>query len=192
MDAITAIRGRRSVRAYQDKPVARELIAALIEDAAHAPFTPISKQGAWRFTVIEGAARVSAMGSRALEFARKHRPQVRGYEWTERPGFSVFHGAPVILIISGRRALPVALEECTRAGQIFEIAAHARGLGSCWVGSPMLWLLDPATRAELDIPEDWLPYATFAFGYPADGPMPPPAERPPVQVDWVDAERQTR
>jgi nitroreductase len=185
MDAITAIRSRRSVRAYKDKPVARSLIVALIEDAAHAPFTPIAKQGAWRFTVIEGKGRIEEMGLRALEFAREHRPQLRGYEWTERPGFSVFHGAPAALVISGRKALQVALEECTRAGQIFEIAARARGLGSCWVGAPMLWLLDPATRAELGIPEDWLPYAAFAFGYPAPGPLPPPAERPPLQIDWA-------
>ena len=186
MDAIVAIRSRRSVRAFADRPVARELITELIADATHAPFTPIAKDGAWRFTVIEDRERIAAYGTRALDYARAHRPQLKGYEWTERPGFSVFHGAPVVIVIAGREALPVALEECTRAGQLLDIAANARGLGICWVGAPDLWLRDSAVRQELGIPEGWRPYATFAMGHPVDGPAPPPAGRPPLLIDWLD------
>lgn len=185
MDAITAIRTRRSVRAFADRPVPRDLIAELIADAGHAPFTPIASEGAWRFTVVAGPERIAAYGARALDYARAHRPQLRGYEWTEREGFSVFHGAPVVVIIAGREALPVALEECTRAGQLLDVAGTARGLGVCWVGASDLWLRDPATREELGIPEGWRPYATFALGYQAKRPAPPRPKRPPLVIDWL-------
>lgn len=186
MDAISAIRSRRAVRVFEDRPVDRSTIAAIIEDAAHAPFTPLSKDGTWLFVVIEGRERVASYGARALAFARENRPQSAGYEWTDRPGFSVFHGAPAAVIIAGREAVRVALEECTRAGQILEIAAHARGLGTCWVGSPMLWLGDPAVRRELDLPEAWRPFAAFAIGHPALSIVAttPVAERPPVRTIW--------
>jgi nitroreductase len=185
MDAIAAIRSRRSVRAFRAAAPDHAVVEALIADAAHAPFTPIAKTGAWRFTVILGRERLEDYGERALAFARAHRPQLAGYEWTERPGFSVFHGAPAAIVISGREALPVALEECTRAGQLLDIAATARGLGVCWIGSPMLWLRDPATRAELSIPEGWLPYAAFALGEPDVAADAPRAERPPLEIDWI-------
>ena len=187
MDAIEAIRSRRSIRAFADRAVDRALLAELIADAAHAPFTPAAKDGAWRFTVILGREPLAAMGERALAYARAHRPQLAGYEWTERPGFSVFHDAPAAVVIAGREALPatLALEECTRAGQLLDIAATARGLGACWVGAPMLWLRDPATRAELGIPAGWLPHAAFALGWPGDR-QGPRAPRPPVELDWVE------
>ena len=186
MDAIAAIRTRRSVRAFLDTPLDRATIEALIDDAAHAPFTPIAQSGAWHFSVIRGHELLVEMGARALAFAQDNRPQLRGYEWTDRPGFSVFHGAPAALVISGRLGLSVALEECTRAGQLLDIAANARGVGACWIGSPMLWLCEPATRAELGIPDGWLPYACFALGKPDLAAItPPPAQRPPLTVNWI-------
>lgn len=186
MDAIEAIRTRRSVRAFRDEPVDRTLLDTLIADASHAPFTPIARDAAWHFLAIGGRERIAGFGERALAHAREHRPQIRGYEWTERVGFSVFHGAPAALVISGSDTIPMALEECTRAGMILEIAARARGLGSCWVGSPMLWLRDPATRNELGIPGGWTPMACFAIGWPdLAAPLPPPAPRPPHLVASV-------
>lgn len=186
MDAIAAIHTRRSVRAFLPTPLDRATIGDLLGDAAHAPFTPVAQSGAWHFAAILGNARLAGYGARALAFARDNRPQLRGYEWTDRPGFSVFHGAPAAVIISGRLGLPVALEECTRAGQLLDIAANARGVGACWIGSPMLWLREPATRAELGVPEGWMPYACFALGKPDfDAAMPPRAQRPPLYIDWI-------
>ena len=91
-------------------------------------------------------------------------PASPGSDWLTRPGFKVFWDAPVVVIISG----PVG--DCCRAGQNFMLSAHARGLGSCWVGSPMLWLSTPEVRAELKIPSDLPPVAVLCLGYPAEVP----------------------
>src|SRR5579859_3134276 len=50
----TLIRERRSIRAFQELPVAREVIAAILSDAAWAP-SPHNVQP-WRFTVLTRAS----------------------------------------------------------------------------------------------------------------------------------------
>jgi nitroreductase len=185
MDTIKAIHGRRSIRDYRAVPVDASLIEAIIDDAAQAPWTPISAPEPWVFTVIRGRSRIAEYGARALQFARENRPE-RGYEWTERPGFSVFFNAPVVIIISGKIGNPLALDECTRAGQVLALSAVARGLGTCWVGSPMLWLGDAAVRAELDIPEGFAPLAVFTLGYAETLPNNPGVTR--TRTNWVGDE----
>jgi nitroreductase len=183
MDAVTAIRTRRSIRSFLPDPVARTLIEEILWDAAHAPVTPVS--GDWLFTVIEGADRVAACGARALAHARAHRPPGPGYDWVDRPGFSVFHGAPVAIVVSAPAKNGQSLADCTRAGQNLMLAAHARGLGTCWVGAPMLWLGDPAVRSELAIPAELAPFAAFALGRPAAPAQDRPRARP--RVAWIPA-----
>jgi nitroreductase len=183
VDAIDAIRGRRSIRAYADRPVPDAVITAVIEDAAHAPATPFSGASPWTFMVLRGAAKLAAYGDRAKTYVRENRPQERGYAWADRADFVVFLGAPAVVLICGAKANPLALEECTRAGQTLAIAAHARGLGACWVGSPMLWLADAATQAELGVPDGYAPYAAFTLGWP-DGEPPPATPKPPPTIVW--------
>jgi nitroreductase len=173
MDTIEAIHARRSIRDYLPEAVERSLIEALIDDAAQSPWTPISAPEPWVFTVIEGQEMIRSYGARALQYARENRPDRSGYDWTENPDFSVFYNAPAVIIISGKISNRLALEECTRAGQTLSIAAVARGLGSCWVGSPMLWLGDDSVRAELHIPEGFAPHAVFTLGYAAANPKNP-------------------
>lgn len=186
IDAITTIRSRRSTRKFSDRAVERTLLAELIADAAHAPFTPIAKTGAWHFTAILGSDRLSSFGERALAFARQQ-ANGPGWEWTTEPGFLVFHAAPAAVVISGRIELPSALEECTRAGQLLDISATARGLGACWVGSPMPWLGEPTTRMELGIPAGWAPKACFVLGWPDTECTPTPqAPRPPHDINWIE------
>lgn len=185
MDAIDAIHGRRSIRDYQARQVEHEMIEAIILDAVQAPWTPRSGTDRWLFTVIQGRELLARYGARAKEHARAHRPQVAGYEWADDPRFSVFYNAPVVILISGRQDYSLALEECTRAGQILTISAHARGLGTCWVGSPNLWLQDPAVRAELNVPGGFMPFAAFTLGYPAATPPRPGAAEP--RTIWVNS-----
>ena len=180
MDAIEAIHGRRSIRAYQPQQVERDIIEAIIWDAAQAPSTPVSGAQPWVFNVIQGAERIVAYGVRAKQFARDHHPNEPGYAWADKPEFTVFFDAPVVVIISGRSDNSQAPAECCRAGQNLMISAHARGLGTCWVGSPMLWMRDEAVKSELGIPVDFEPLAVFTLGYPRTIPTSQPRERPEI------------
>ena len=164
MDAIEAIHGRRSVRSFRPDPLKRDLIESLILDAAQAP-PPFSGQVPWVFTVVEGTERIAGFDARALEYARAHRPEGAGSDWLDRPAFQIFWGAPALIIISG----PVG--DCCRAAQNLMLSAHARGLGTCWVGSPMPWLNTTEVRKELLLPADLAPVAVLCVGYPASVPQ---------------------
>ncbi|MHB8528793.1 MAG: nitroreductase family protein [Caulobacteraceae bacterium] len=157
MDAIEAIHTRRSVRDYTAQSVERGLIEILVWDAAQTP-PPFAGQVPWAFNVVQGADRIADLGARAKQFARDHHPAGPGWAWTEREEFKMFWNAPAVVIISG----PV--EDCCRAGQTLLIAAHARGLGACWVGAPLLWLRTAEAKAELEIPPDLTPVSALCIG----------------------------
>ena len=55
MDAIEAIHSRRSIRTYTAQPVDRELIEALVWDAAQAP-PPFAGQVPWTFNVATASS----------------------------------------------------------------------------------------------------------------------------------------
>jgi nitroreductase len=177
MDAIEAIHTRRSIRAYTSRPVDRDLIADLIWDAAQAP-PPFAGQVPWTFNVIQGAERIAALGERAKAYARETRPDVASAPWVDRDDFKAFWNAPAVVIISG------PIEDCCRAGQTLLIAAHARGLSTCWVGAPMPWLRTPGAKAELGIPSDLAPISAICLGYAAAPPEPRERAHPPVI--WVE------
>jgi hypothetical protein len=50
MDTIAAIHARRSIRDYAPRAVEQSLIEAVIDDAAQAPWTPLSASEPWVFT----------------------------------------------------------------------------------------------------------------------------------------------
>jgi len=181
MDVVTAIHTRRSIRDYEKRPIEREIVADIIWDAAQAPTTPVS--GPFLFHVIEGLARIADFGERAKQYAREHRPDAVGYSWADESQFKVFLDAPVVILISGHADNSQSIQDCNRAGQNLMLSAHARGLGSCWVGAPMLWLRSAQIRKELGIAEPFEPFAAFTLGYAASVLPSHPRERP--EIVWV-------
>lgn len=185
MDALEAMHTRRSIRAYEPQPVPRPLIEELLWAAVQAPIPPVSGDEPWAILVIEGRERLQDYGHRARQYAFDHQPADRPWEWTTRPGFEVFWGAPTLVLLSARRGNPEAVLDCARAGQNLVIAAHARGLGSCWVGAPMPWLSQPEVQRELGVPAGFEPAAAITLGYPAEQPRGNPKARPPIH--WSPA-----
>jgi nitroreductase len=177
MDVIETIHSRRSIRAYTEEPVERDLIEALIWDAAQAP-PPFSGQVPWTFNVVRGAARIARYGELAKQYARDHRPDGAEPFWADREDFKIFWDAPAVVIISGGMA------DCCRAGQVLILAAHARGLGACWVGAPMQWIQTPEAKSEVGISEDLTPSSVICLGHPAAWPA--AAERKRPVVIWQD------
>ena len=181
MHTVDAIHSRRSIRAYQPRPVDHPVVEEILWDAAQAPTPPVSGPEPFAFVVIDGAEKVALYGMQALAFAQQNRPPGPGYDWLDRDDFSVFFDAPVVIVICAvPDELGQAVQDCNRAGQNLMLSAQARGLGTCWVGSPMQWLRDPLTRTKLAIPDTHMPYAAFTLGYPQGTPSGSPRGRPPT------------
>lgn len=173
MDVIEAIHGRRSIRAFQPSPIARDMLEAIIADAVQAP-PPHRDLVPWSFNIVEGVDRIAGYGVLAMQYARDNRPEGPGWGWIDWPDFKIFWDAPAVIVVSG------TVEDCCRAGQNMMLSAHARSLGTCWVGSPMLWLGSAAGRAAFAIPSDRTPVAVLCIGHPAAIPPPPPRGQPTI------------
>ncbi len=176
MDTIEAIRTRRSVRSFRPERVPRDVIQSLVADAAQAP-PPFSGQVPWTFCVLEGADRIAALGDEAKRYAQDHRPSGPGWSWADNPDFKVFWNAPVVIVIAG------PIPDCCRAGQNMMLSAHARGLGTCWVGAPLLWLGSASGKKAFAIPPGIEAGAVLCLGYAQE--MPARAPRGEPVIVWV-------
>jgi nitroreductase len=180
MNVIEAIHGRRSIRRYRPEPVARDVIKELAWAAVQAPTPPPSGDAPWRVCVIEGRERLAGYGARAKAYARAQQPTPHAWPWCERPEFEVFWGAPAAMLLCARQGNPETPYDCCRAGQNLMLAAHARGLGSCWVGAPLPWLGSPGVAQELGLPEGYAPAVVIVIGHPDERPTGRPRRRPAI------------
>jgi nitroreductase len=157
MDALEAIRTRRSIRKYRTDPVPRELIETVI-DAGRLAATGGNKQP-WEFVVVTDPAKraeLAVMGGHGKFIAQ----------------------APVcIAVFAGEGITP--FEDCAAAAQNILLAARALGLGTCWVGNPRASFAERA-RVFLGAPEKYKFFALIALGYSDESPQPP--KRAPGQV----------
>ena len=185
MDVIEAIHGRRSIRAYRPELVQRALIEDVIWAAIQAPTPPASGETPWAFCVVEGVGRLAAYGARAKQYARDHQPIGRRWTWPDKPDFKVFWDAPALVLICGENGNTEAAFDCCRAGQNFMLAAHAHGLGSCWVGAPLPWLNSAEVAQELGVPAGFDSIVALILGYPAEEPVSNPRPRPVIR--WAEA-----
>lgn len=182
MDVLEAIHTRRSIRRYRPDPIDRALLEEPLYAAVQAPTPPASGATPWALCVIEGIERLARYGARARQFARDHQPEGHPWAWTEQPDFKVFWDAPALVLFCAQRGNPEAPFDCCRAAQNFMLAAHARSLGTCWVGAPLPWLNDPGAAEELGLPDAFEPVVAIIVGHPAE--QPPGSPRPRPTVFW--------
>ncbi|CAG1009472.1 MAG: nitroreductase family protein [Anaerolinea sp.] len=174
------IEGRRSIRRYGDRPVEVDTIQRLLELAAWAPSA--HNRQPWRFVVLaqpENRERLAAQMAARLRADLEHdelppdqieRDVSRSYaRITEAP-------AAVLVCMSmedmdtypdpkrARAEHLMAAQSVAMAVQNLLLAAHAQGLGGCWMCAP---LFCPETvQKALNLPLDWEPQALITLGYP--------------------------
>lgn len=148
MQAIEAMKTRRSIRTYTAQPVERKIIEEIVDCARLAP-TAMNDQP-WEFVVITEKAALASI------------PPMLGHaEYVANAAFAV-------LVLS--RETQYAVEDCCAATENLLIAGAAHGLGSCWVaGTQQAYA--PAVVKAFRAPEDRKLIAIVSFGYPAESPV---------------------
>jgi F420 biosynthesis protein FbiB-like protein len=187
--------GRRSIRRYLALPVARELIDALLEAAAAAPSA--HNRQPWRFVVIEAEATkrklALAMGERLRADRLRDGDPSDAIDADVARSYARLTGAPVLVVVcmtladmdrypDERRTQAervMAVQGAAMAAHNLLLAAHAEGLGACWMCAPLF--CPDTVAAALALPPDWEPQAIVALGYPAD-PGKPFRRRPVAEV----------
>jgi nitroreductase len=185
MDLSKALAGRRSVREYTEQPVDEPAIRRLIDAAVQAP-SAVNEQP-WTFTVVRDQVVLDRISRDAKVHVLATLPtNYQGGRFRKRladPTFHIFHHAPVLILISANAAGPWIVEDCALAAENLMLAAHAAGLGTCWIGFAQGFLNTPEGKSLLGLPAAWVPVAPIIVGHPKGVPAPVPRKSP--EVRWV-------
>ncbi len=186
MDALDALATRGSARDYLPDAVSQDRLIQLIDAATHAPCA-FNRQ-AWSFSVISDAALLDEMSREVKAFMTATRPLALPehlYEKLADPDFHVFYRAPTLIVISSKAPPPApwAEEDCALAAQNLMLAAHASGLGSCWIGLSQRFFATPTGRALLKLGADETPLAPIIVGRPRAPVVATP--RAPADIRWI-------
>jgi nitroreductase len=161
MDVETAIRTRRTHKAFGPEPLSREQIEELLELARWAPNHNLTAP--WRFRVL---------GPHALVRLK----QVAGPE-----GSTKLDRAPTLIVLSCVLGDdPIQNEEDLHAtavaAYIVLLGAHARGLAGYWRTPALLW--SDQGKEAVGLPDSERFVGLLHLGWPRQEKQPP--ERPPV------------
>jgi nitroreductase len=166
-----ALQSRRSVRRYETRPVAKDLILALLEAAEAAP---------------------SAGNLRSRRYVVITRPEMRKVLALAAYGQEQVQSAPLLIVICadvdrsssryGDRGSLYAIQDASVAAMCLLLAAHDAGLGACWNGA----FDDALVREALGLAENVLPVAIISLGWPAEAPILPPRRSSNEVVSWIE------
>lgn len=187
MDLREAIYTRRAVRAYSAASIDEGTLRELIDAAVQAP-SAVNEQP-WSFCVVRDARLLADVSRRAKQHMLATTPAgLLSHHFEEilnDATFDIFYRAPALIVISAPAKSPWATENCALAAQNLMLTAHARGLGSCWIGFAQEWLRTSDGRAVLDLPPDYLPVAPIIVGHPRAQPARVP--RKAADIRWIGA-----
>ena len=100
------------------------------------------------------------------------------------PIFPAEHAAPALIAICATSDEPFVAYDCCLAAENLMLAAHARDLGTCWIGLSETWLNEPDGKEMTGIPANYRVIAPIVVGHPRM-PPPPTTRRAPV-ITWID------
>lgn len=142
MDTIEALKTRRSVREYKKDKVSEDILKELIDCARLAP-TARNEQP-WEFVVVSDAS----LKKQISELA---------------PNGQFIKDAPVLIVIFCKDT-KYYLEDGCAATENIVLAAHALGLGSCWVAGDKKPYCDTVKKL-LHLPGEYKLVSMISLGY---------------------------
>ncbi len=174
--AVQFLRSRRSIRAFfKDRPVEKETIQKLIEIARYAPTGGNSQMVEWTvFTDKEKIKELSGLTVDWMRSALRKDPQSAYAPYLPMvvavwdAGYDiVLKNAPALVVASAPEQDPNGVVDVTLALSYLELAAVAKGLGTCWAGFVQgAMFSSPQMRKEMGIPEDHPHHYPMMLGYP--------------------------
>jgi nitroreductase len=164
MHVLDAIKTRRSVRKYQNRPVPDELVDKLLAAAMQAPSA--RNQQPWQFAIIDD-------------------PKILAEIPAFMPNAAMAAHAPLAILICGDLSLETSpgywVVDCAAAAQNVLLAAHGLELGAVWCGVyPREPRMDGLRRL-LGLPENVVAHSLVVLGYPAEQ-LPPVNRYKPERV----------
>ncbi|NKQ35290.1 MAG: nitroreductase family protein [Chloroflexi bacterium] len=179
---ITWLTTRRSIRRYTPDPVSQDLIEQMLTAAVWAPSA--HNRQPWRFAVIETAVTkqnlAAAMGQQLQADLQADNVPPHVIAADVNRSYQRITQAPLLILVClsmadmdsypdparQRNEGLMAVQSTALAAQNLLLAAHALGLGACWMCAPLF--CPDVVRQALTLPDDWQPQALLTIGYPAE------------------------
>ncbi len=117
MEALECIKTRRSIKKYQDKPVEKELIEKIVE-AGTCAATGRNRQSPIILAITD---------KETIKTLSKVNAEIMG------AAGDPFYGAPCVLVVLADKTASTYLYDGSLVMGNMMTAAHALGLGSCWI-----------------------------------------------------------
>ena len=175
MELDEAIRGRRSIRRYTDRPVSLDLVREVLEAGTWAPSAKNGQQ--WRFTVLTGEAKKRLTDLFRSELQALSAKLIHPNMGSSFSSCSIMEQAPVLIMVWNTGDHPVLLQSVAAAIQNMLLKAYSLGLGSLWIGD-IYYTLDALTK---HLRKPWKLVAAVTLGWPESI----PTARPRLTVDEV-------
>lgn len=159
---------RRSIRAYKDSVISRETLNEILKYGINAPNG--QNLQSYEIRVIDSPALIDSITQAVV----KDNPKI-----AERDGFkNIFVNAPCVVCIACDTQYDMAQIDCGLLGENIILAAWAKGIGSCCLGSSARWILDsPSAKPYLDrmaFSKGYKLLYCISLGYPAETPKAKP------------------
>jgi nitroreductase len=182
MDLFEAIKTRRSVRKYADRPVEDEKLKAVLEAVRLAPSW--ANYQCWRVIVVKDKALKEQMSELSYVesfFAPK------GYK--SNPSKKALAESPVVIVLCADPAQSGVLwgqnyylTDCGLAAQNLMLAARAQGLGTVFVGI----YEEDKLKSLLNIPASIRIVGLFPLGYPLEEKKEGPSRKPLEEICFFE------
>lgn len=159
---------RRSIRAYKDSVISRVTLNDILKYGINAPNG--QNLQSYEIRVIDSPALIDSITQAVV----KDNPKI-----AERDGFkNIFVNAPCVVCIACDTQYDMAQIDCGLLGENIILAAWAKGIGSCCLGSSARWILDsPSAKPYLDrmaFSKGYKLLYCISLGYPAETPKAKP------------------
>ncbi|MGN0976178.1 MAG: nitroreductase family protein [Gemmiger sp.] len=157
-NVLQAMAGRRSCRAFQPRQITKEELDAVTTAGTWAP-TGMGRQSPVIVVVQdkERIAELSRMNAAVMGADR-----------------DPFYGAPTVLVVLADKTVPTHVEDGSLVMGNLLLAAHAAGLGACWIHRAREVFATPRGKEllrEWGVPnaENLVGVGNCILGYPAEG-----------------------
>ena len=177
---IETINNRQSTRAFEQKPVPKDIISEIIEAGNKAPYTSTTRSQPWRFVVVQDPDFKQTLFQTAFPFwknatdgMKEQYPELYEmatclYNAMEKPKDVIYYNAPVIIFVIGPATGGTI--SCALACENMMIAATSFGLGSCYTGFGAMVKGNHEVVETLELNENEQIYGPILIGYPKNNP----------------------